>query len=223
MKLDLHIHSCNSIDAISLPKTIVGMAKKKQIGFALTDHNSIKGWKEAKFFAKKLDVPFIQGEEIMVFQNGRIVGEVIGLFLNDFVEQGELFDVLDSLKKQDALITVPHPFDNFRDGLFCSIKDANSVLKKIDAIEVFNSRVHLKRFNTRAQKFAEVKNLGKTVGSDAHTPEEIGNAFLECNAFSLEESRKLIKKGKISFEGKIAPLKAHFLTQLAKRKIIRER
>ncbi len=225
MKLDLHLHSANSIDSVNSEKTIVETCKKKGIGFALTDHDSIAGWNKAESSAKKLDVPFIRGEEILILENGRILGEVIGLFMEDFVKNGNVFDVLDDLKKQDALVTVPHPFDSFRKGLFCNIEKSewNAVVKKIDAVEVFNGRVHLKRFNSRAQKFAEEKKLGKTAGSDAHTPEEIGNAFIECNASSLEECRGLIKKGKISFSGKIAPLKAHFLTQLAKRKIIHEK
>ncbi len=225
MKLDLHLHSANSIDSINSEKTIVEICRKKGLGFAITDHDSIAGWKEAKFFAKKLKVPFIQGEEILIVENGKILGEIIGLFMEDFVKHGRVFDVLDDLKKQDCLITVPHPFDSFRKGLFCNLeeKELNEVVKKIDAVEIFNARVHLKRFNSRAQKFAEEKKLGKTVGSDAHTPDEIGNAFIECDASSLEECRKLIKNGKIFFSGKIAPLKVHFLTQLAKRKIIREK
>ena len=59
MILDLHTHTTAS-DGQYTPAELIDMAKKRELViFAITDHDTINGLKEAKQRAKELDVNFI--------------------------------------------------------------------------------------------------------------------------------------------------------------------
>ncbi len=87
----------------------------------------------------------------------------------------ELTEAVDRLRQQDALIYVPHPFDEVRKGtaLMDNIKSI-----KADIIEVFNPRTINKNHNIKAFQYAEEKNIPKAVGSDSHTRFEIGKTYV---------------------------------------------
>jgi hypothetical protein len=192
---------------------MIYLAKKKGVNIALTDHNSVRSWKEVVSLGQKAEVKVIQGEEIQVFDEGKFIGELIGLFMNEFVSPNDYLEVIDALREQDALIVVPHPFDFLR-GNF---KYLRKEFKKIDCIESFNSRCYADSFNSKAKAFSEFHKLGQTAGSDAHFPEEIGNAFIEVKCDSLEEARKLLKKGKGKIFGKRSSVMVHIKTFFAKK------
>ncbi len=214
MKIDCHIHSFRSGDAINRPKTIIHLAKKKDVDVAITDHNSIRSWKEMTALGRTGKVKVVLGEEIKVFKGQKCVGEILGLFMNDFVKPGNYLEVIDSLREQDALISVAHPFDFLRHD-FSLIKKE---FKKVDCIETFNSRSYSDSFNAKAKAFAEFHSIPQTAGSDAHFPEEIGNAFVEIpKADSLEQARKMLKKGKGISQGKKSSLMVHVKTFFAKK------
>ncbi len=216
MKLDCHIHSFRSGDSVNLPKTIIHKAKKKKVDVAITDHNSVRAWNEIFSLGKKAGVKVVKGEEIITFgsEEKKIEGELLGLFMNEFVKPDYYMEVIDALRAQDALIVVPHPFDFLRNN-FSVLK---TEWKKIDAIEVFNARVYSDSFNCKAKSFAEFHGIPKTAGSDAHFPEEIASSFLEIpKAESLEDARKLIKKGKNLVHGKKSSVMVHIKTFFAKK------
>ena len=216
MKFDCHMHSFRSGDSINLPKTIIHKAKEKKVSIAITDHNSIRSWKELTSLGQKAGVQVIPGEEIMTFDetNQKITGELIVLFLNELVKSGYYMEVIDSMREQDALIVVPHPFDFLRNNFFSLKKE----WKKVDCIESFNSRCYSDSFNAKAKAFAELHGIPQTAGSDAHFPEEIGSAFLEVpKADSPEDARKLMKKGKNSVQGKRSSVMVHVKTFFAKK------
>lgn len=214
MKLDCHLHSFRSSDSINRPKTLIHLAKKAGVDIALTDHNSVRSWKETLSLGEKYGVKVVQGEEIMTFDGKKLSGELIGLFLNDFVKPGNYLEVIDALNEQDALIVVPHPFDFLR-GNFSFLK---SEFKRVHCIEVFNSRCYSDSFNAKAKAFAVLHDLPVSAGSDAHFPEEIGKAFLDMpKAFSLEDARRFMKKGLVSVHGQRSSLMVHIKTFFAKK------
>ncbi len=216
MLIDSHIHSVYSGHAALKVKEIVNFCAKHGIVPALTDHDTTNGWRSFAKEAKNARIPFILGEEIHVFQGGKCVGEVLGLFMQQEVKPGELGEVIDALRSQGAFVSAAHPFDRFRKALLVRAMDKEGVVKEIDAIEVFNSRAYLSRFNHEAEKFAESHSMPFTAGSDAHFSIELGNAWLETNAGSLEEARKNILEKKCSFHGVLSPKRVHIYTQLAK-------
>lgn len=207
-KYDLHVHSNYSIDSINTPSQILKMAEKRGLkGIAVCDHNTIKGSKMTKKIAneKNLDIEVILASEIKTKN-----GEVIGLYLNEEINGKEktFEEVVDMIKKQDGLVMVPHPFDPLRKGaLRCGLKN-----KKIDGIEVFNSRVMLNKYNKKALDFAEKEKLAFIGGSDAHTPIEIGNAVTIIE----DDLRKEIKNKKTRYEGKISPFYVHLISKSIK-------
>ena len=74
---DLHTHSYYS-DGIYSPRKVVGFAKEKGIKYlALTDHNSVKGVKEAIKEGKKLGVIVIPAVELRSKE-----GEILGYFID---------------------------------------------------------------------------------------------------------------------------------------------
>lgn len=212
----MHIHSVYSGHAALKTKQIIDFCKKKNIVPALTDHDSTKGWSSFKKEAKLKGIQAILGEEIKVYKEKEYLGELLGLFMQEEIMPGDIDEVLDKLKEQDALISIPHPFDYFRKPLFSSFKRLEEYWKRVDAIEVFNSRCCLNAFNKKAKEFAVKKGMPFTAGSDAHFSIELGNAFLVIKASSLEEARKKILRGKCSYQGRISPKRVQLYTHLAK-------
>ncbi len=214
--LDMHVHTIYSGHANLQVKELFRIYKMRGIVPAITDHDNCKAWQEAERISKLYKHPFIKGEEIKVYHNNRFVGELLGLFMEEPVEPGEIFDVIDKLKEQQALISVAHPFDVLRKPLFSGFKMLDEIKNRIDAIEVFNSRCWLTSANTKAKEYASKNNLAFTAGTDAHFACELGKAFLIVDANSLEEARKKILAKECSYWGKPNSKKVHVLSWLAK-------
>ncbi|MFC1993737.1 PHP-associated domain-containing protein [Chloroflexota bacterium] len=176
LRADLHVHTAYSPDSTSSLPAII--ARCLEIGInclAVTDHNSIAGALELKRTA-----PFyvIVGEEILTTS-----GEVIGLFLSEYVpHQLSIEETVTRIKAQRGLVCIPHPYDRFRRSALRR-GALERIVPDIDLIEVFNSRTLLLRDSDRAKRFASSYGLPATVGSDAHTLDEIGNAYIELPEF----------------------------------------
>jgi predicted metal-dependent phosphoesterase TrpH len=230
MFFDLHLHSRFSSDALTKPESIVKVCKKNNWGFSLTDHNNMgayQGKNNIKQLAKKAGVVLIPGEEIKLIQklgSKKIVGEVVVYCLNEPIAPCTFEEIIDNVKKQDALLSCPHPFDWPRKNF----KSFPKEWRKFNSMETYNARAYYQGLNSKAQRFAfdkEVKGKIACLGvSDAHTPEEIGNGLTEIDAVNEEEFRKEIKKCKTKVVvNKRAKLRDHLQTQLAKRYLIKER
>ncbi|PIU21066.1 MAG: histidinol-phosphatase [Candidatus Diapherotrites archaeon CG08_land_8_20_14_0_20_34_12] len=216
MLFDLHVHSYYSKDSANKPLLLLKIAQKKGIGFAITDHNSTQGWDEFKKENLQYKIPLIYGEEIKIYRNGSLMGELLAYFLQEEIKFGEVEEVLDALKAQGALISIAHPFDYTRPPLLAPTKELDLLKQNVHAVECFNSRCYTGRPNKRARHFAEENMLSVTAGSDAHFPAEFGNALVETEANSLEEFRKKFSKNKISSLCKLSPKKFHIYTKLIK-------
>jgi len=216
MLLDLHVHSYYSRDSANKPAILLKLAKKKGIGFAITDHNTCKGWDEFKKENLKYKIPLIFGEEIKIYKNDSLIGELLAYFLQEEVQPDEVEVVLDKLKQQDALISIAHPFDYTRPPLLAPTKELDLLKQNVHAVECFNARCWTNRPNKRAQDFAEENMLGITAGSDAHFQEEFGNGLVETEANSLEEFRKKFSKNKLSGLCRLSPKKFHVYTKIVK-------
>lgn len=213
MHLDLHTHSNASKDSVLKPKTMLKIAKQKNLVIALSDHNNTNNWAAMRQASRELNYPVILGEEIRVFFNGEQPGEIVALFLQEEVQPGEFLEVIDELKRQDAMIIAAHPFAMIKASF---VKHLQDLVGKVQAVEVFNSRNYLESCNTKAKEFAEKHNLPFTAGSDAHTPEELGQAFVEVDAGSIEEARKKILKKQSRVFGRLSPAWVHLVSALAK-------
>lgn len=222
MKFDLHVHSCYSHDAVNSLGELLKLAKEKCIGFAITDHNNCNAWNDLKKLNKQYKahkVPIIFGEEIRVYEGKELLGELLAYFLQETVQKGQLIEVLENLKEQDAVISIAHPFDKLRAPLFSGAKRLDFLKKEVHAVEVFNARCYFNSFNRKAEKFALGNKLAFTAGSDAHFPEEFGNALVELQGITEEEWRKSLLFCN-NFSGKLSRKRVHLFTALRKHKLI---
>ncbi len=79
--IDLHVHSTAS-DGSFTPTQLVAYAKSKQLSaFALTDHDSVSGIKEAIYAAAPYDIQVIPGVELSTDYNNCDV-HILGLFID---------------------------------------------------------------------------------------------------------------------------------------------
>ena len=136
-----------SKDSLTRPVDLVSAARRKRIDrVVVTDHNSIAGAREAQAIDPEL---IIVGEEIMTTK-----GEILAAFVQEEIPAGlSPLETIARLKEQGAFISVSHPFDELRAGGWKE-HDLLEILPLVDAIEVYNSRCMLPRFNRRAQEFA---------------------------------------------------------------------
>ncbi|MEM2121451.1 MAG: PHP domain-containing protein [Candidatus Woesearchaeota archaeon] len=194
LRYDLHVHTQYSNCSGLKLKTLLKTAKRIGLnGVAITDHNTIKGALLLKKLNKDKNFEIIVGEEIMTNH-----GELLAYYIKEEIKPGDIFEVIDKIKEQNGLISVAHPYSIYRQRMGSFILNLKG---KIDAVEVFNGRAILPYENRKAQRIAEIMNLGRTAGSDAHSMIEIGKAYTFFDErYSLIEA---IKKKKTGFKGVI--------------------
>jgi predicted metal-dependent phosphoesterase TrpH len=159
---------------------VVEAALARGLGaLAITDHDAVEG---ALALSRMAPFPVIVGEEVDVGD-----GEIIGLFLQELIppKLGPV-QTIARIRAQGGLVYIPHPFDSHRypvpEGVLLSLRH------EVDAVEVLNARVTVPAFNERAARFAQDHGILGGAGSDAHTPGEIGRAYVEMEPFVDRDS-----------------------------------
>ena len=189
LRVEFHCHTIFSKDSLTRPEDLVNTCRRKGIDrVVVTDHNTIAGARAAQSIDPEL---VIVGEEIMTTR-----GEILAAFVSEEIPKGLTpQETIRRLKDQGAFISVSHPFDRWRSGHWQE-QDLLEVLPDIDAVEVYNSRCMLTKFNDQARQFAEKHHLAGTVGSDAHVAFELGQSVMELEPFEgPEELRSVIRRG----------------------------
>ena len=189
LRVEFHCHTIASKDSLTRPADLVAAARRKGIDrVVVTDHNTIAGAQAARALDPEL---VILGEEIMTTR-----GEILAAFVREEVPPGlSPGETIRRLRDQEAFISVSHPFDRLRSGGWKEA-DLLEILPLVDAIEVYNSRCLLPRFNWEARRFAEKHNVAGTVGSDAHAAFELGRSVLLLEQYEgLEGMRQVIRRG----------------------------
>jgi len=157
---------------------------------AIADHGTTEGALKMQSLAP---FPVIVAEEILTPH-----GEIMGMFLKEGIPSGlSIEQAISLIRAQGALVCLPHPFDLFR-GIRLDSKRLEELAEQIDIIEVFNARSPLPWSSTKARDFAEKYDIPETAGSDAHTPNEIGNTYVEMPEFNgRDDFLQALRKGKI--------------------------
>jgi predicted metal-dependent phosphoesterase TrpH len=187
LRTEFHCHTIYSKDSLTQPQKLLKACKRKGIErVVVTDHNTIEG----ALRCKEIDPQrVIVGEEIMTTQ-----GELLAIYVQEEIPPGlPPSEVIAQLREQGAFISVSHPFDTHRKGHWQEA-DLLAILPLVDAIETFNSRCMLPRFNFRAQAFAIEHGVLGTYGSDAHTAFELGRGNLLLPPFDDSTSLKAALK-----------------------------
>jgi len=210
LKADLHIHTEYSMDCSMPLEQVISRCLETGINcVAIADHGTAEGALKMQDIA-----PFavVVAEEILTRH-----GEIMGMFLKETIPSGlSAEQTISRIKAQGGLVCIPHPFDMFRKSALDS-EVIEEVAEQIDVIEVFNSRSLLPGASTKAQVFAEKYGIPKSAGSDAHTPNEIGNAYIEMPEFNgKDDFLQALAKGKV-FGRRTNPL-VHFSSTWARLK-----
>lgn len=193
IEFDLHMHSIYS-DGRSTPQEIVEIAKSKNIGFVITDHNHIKGSIIAKKMADKervsafcgvelgtnegkemliyFDKPFKAEEfyikEIEPYRTSRMtrIDRSMWEFVGDeFMELKNRYEIY--------FTTIPHPYAMLYKSVRRNPLLSSAMLKVADGVEAINLSMSSK---ANAKAYALGVKFGKflTASSDAHLKSDIG-------------------------------------------------
>jgi predicted metal-dependent phosphoesterase TrpH len=206
IRVDLHNHTHFSPDSILTPEQFVREARKRRLDIAaITDHNTIRGALAVRDLA---DFPVIVGEEVRSED-----GEILGLFLTEDVPKGlPASETIARIKGQGGIAGVPHPFDSLRSAL--REEALIECISEIDFIEGLNARMVFSSHNDRAREFASERELPVSAGSDAHSPWEVGRAWVEMPAFEgAREFVTALARGRLA--GKLSTPLVHLISRYA--------
>jgi predicted metal-dependent phosphoesterase TrpH len=191
LKADLHVHTKYSVDCNTPLEEIVSRCLETGINcLAICDHGTAEGALRMREIA-----PFkvIVAEEILTPD-----GEIMGMFLKETIPSRiSAKETISRIRAQGGLVCIPHPFDILRRSALRH-QVIEEIADQIDVIEVFNSRTFLPQSLSKARAFATKHGIPKSAGSDAHTPDEIGHAYVEMPEFKgRDDFIEALKKGKI--------------------------
>ena len=213
LKADFHIHTEYSMDCnTSLDKIIKRCGEVGVNCITVSDHGVIEGALEMQ---KRAPFKVIVAEEILTTQ-----GEIIGMFLKEVIpSELPVSETIARIREQGGLVCIPHPFDLIRTS---ALKDKviEEIAGEIDIIEVFNARNPLPHSSAKARAFAEKHGMAMSAGSDAHTTNEIGNAWVEMPEFSgSDDFLEALRAGEIT--GRRTNVLNHFYSTWARVKNFR--
>lgn len=182
MRLDLHVHTLYSADGRVKPEDYLKRARQIGLdGFAITDHNEIKGAIKTIELAKNKEykaLTIIHGIEISSSE-----GHILAYGVKDKIPRGLTpEETIERVLAAGGVPVAAHPYRR-ASGL-----SADVVRRiKFDTVEVLNHRSP-EHENQRAEKLALELKAGSIGGSDAHDTKELGLAATEFALHSKSEA-----------------------------------
>lgn len=200
LKIDMHLHSNFSDDALGSPESLIQSLQKRGLqGMALTDHNTIQGCLKVQKVVPK-DFLFIPGVEISTAD-----GHLLALNLTTDIKAGlSVEETVERIIDAGGEPVVPHLF-RLLSGI--KLEKLKAIHSKVTAIEVFNG-CSVPNTNLKIAKVARKFNLGGTGGSDSHDPLYAGYAYtvVDSTDFRVDTVLSELKKKKTWGEGLTMPL-----------------
>ena len=172
---ELHCHTWFSnrdgrFECLTAPESLLKAAKARGLSaLAITDHNTLKGSRQAEKLSSKYGITIIPAMEVDTDGKGQILAYGIKQEIKPFRSAVE---VIDEVHEQGGIAVVPHPFDFLR-----GMKNIDKVMGYADGIEVLNyGSVN----NRRAKRYARKNGIKlQTGGSDAHAARLVGAVRVE--------------------------------------------
>nr|WP_282594112.1 PHP domain-containing protein [Halorientalis brevis] len=203
----MHCHSSLSYDGRDPVDLLLGQAEAVGLdAIAVTDHDEIDASLEAAERAPEYGLIAIPGLEVST-----AAGHVLALGVTEAVPSGLSFgETLGRVRDLGGIAVVPHPFQESRSGVLAHI--SRDDLTAADAIEVYNSRLLTGRANRQAERFAKLREMPMTAGSDAHISEMVGQAVTRIDAAerSVDAILDAIRDGRTTVEGRRTPWRISF-------------
>ncbi len=210
--VDLHFHTQYSLDAISRISNAVKKAEKKGFGFAITDHNTVKGVMASyKIRRHALIIPGIEvtcnnGNHVLAyFYSHNELEEFFNKTMkprmsNPFYVNASVAQVLELSKRYNCIIGAPHPYAPGAVSMMNS-GVSEKVEKGLDTIEVLNG-FNLRSRNMKALYWASRLDKSMTGGSDGHSTIHLGKVLTFTQGHDIESIFKDILKKKSIVIGK---------------------
>jgi len=186
MKADLHIHSNYSNDGRSTVDEIIDAAVKKGLGcIAITDHNSFEAYALAKDNGKVIVIP---GIEVSSKE-----GHILAYGIERHVPRDmTIRETIDDIHDAGGVAFAAHPY-----RWWSGLGERNTLDNPFDGVEARNAR-STSSSNKRSEALAA--RIGKPVsaGSDAHSPDFIGDGVVELpdGIATWQDAMKAIMEGK---------------------------
>lgn len=213
LRADFHSHSHYSKDSLINPRTFIDRCiAKGTTCIAVTDHNEIEGAFVIRKLAQDTGAPLkvVIGEEVKTSE-----GEIIGLFLKELVKRDmSPEDTIRAIHEQGGLAVIPHPYDIFRRSVLTD-EAIERVKHDVDAIEGFNCRNILGKHDVKARALAAEVGKPITLGTDSHSPIEMGGGQLEIDDFETKEELLQVLRGGRILGHRSVPM-VHWLSTYAK-------
>jgi predicted metal-dependent phosphoesterase TrpH len=175
VRVDMHLHTARSFDCLSAPERVIEAADARGIDrICVTDHNEVEA---ALHLKQRFPDRVIVGEEVKTAE--RV--DVIGLYLKEKIAKGTpAMRTCELIHEQGGIVYMPHPYASGKGGDGALLDELRDL---IDAVEVFNARLHRPEQNQKAADWARKHGKPGGAGSDAHTLVEVGRAWVEVPVF----------------------------------------
>lgn len=218
---DMHFHTHYS-DSYTHISDALSLAKKRNVGLAVTDHNLIGGALEAYELAKNGGPFVVPGVEISSWNGPHILVYFYTLdemkeYWTDNVKpnlskspwlamnKGTEW-ILDSLEDVNCIVSAAHPLGylasvkGVQKAIDCKILDPE-IAKRFDAYEVICSGM-FRNENISAWNHAEEYGIGYTGGSDGHLLSELGSVLTMSDATDLDGFLDDVRKHRNAIVGR---------------------
>lgn len=166
MKADLHVHTMFSNDGKTTMEELVEYAVALGIGcIAVTDHNSFEAYDRLKGNGKVIIIP---AEEVSSAE-----GHIVALGIDRLIPRDLPIDeTIELIHEAGGYAFAAHPY-----RWWSGLGEENTLKYDFDGIEARNGR-SIPSANVKSERLAA--RIGKPVsaGSDAHTPQHIGEGYV---------------------------------------------
>ncbi|MGA2917190.1 PHP domain-containing protein [Methanoregula sp.] len=191
MKIDFHVHTNRSIDAVPSPRLVVKHAKKLGLNaIAITDHNRLFPHHEAQRLSREfglLVIPGMEGGNIAVRKHW------IALGVSRPFESHSIDTVLSFIRHEGGVSVAPHPH--------ARLGYANYADLGFDAVESLNGSEPLANTLVR-----NTKNMPELGGSDAHALPMMGHTWTRVEADgTLDSVLEAVRSGRCTPSGTTVP------------------
>jgi predicted metal-dependent phosphoesterase TrpH len=199
LRLDLHVHSHHSPDSrLTLAELIGRLPYTGLRGFALTDHNSVRG--NAELLALRARHPsyvFLPGSEISTLE-----GHLLAYGLSEPAPPHRpISESIEWVRAHGGEPVLAHPF-RLAHGVGRRVAESAPV-SAIEARNGHSSEVA----NAKAELVGARRGISATGGSDVHALFELGRAFtyFPAGTESIDDLLEALRRGKTQPGGRSLP------------------
>jgi predicted metal-dependent phosphoesterase TrpH len=202
LRLDLHVHSDRSPDGTASVARLVGRCRELGLdGFALTDHHTVAGHAALAELARELPaLRLVPGVEVSTAD-----GHLLAYGLEEPPPEGRpVVETAEWVTGHGGVPVLAHPF-RWAHG----VGGVLGRIVRVPALEVLNAH-NGRRANAAAQVLAAARSLGRTGGSDAHHPADLGRAWtvFPAGSSSVDDLLEALRRGSTTADGtSIGPLR----------------